>query len=178
MREKKIYYQEYQRQRAWWVWLIMVSLNLLFIYACVSQIIFDRPFGNNPMSDKGLIIVTILTLGFSVWYLLDGLHTYIDKTGIYIRYAPFHLKSKFYDWNNIDKCYIRKFNPFTETGGVGIKIRTISFRKTFPKFSYSYTVAGNIGLEVVLSSGKRVLIGTQNPTELERVLEKLGKKNG
>ncbi len=176
MREKQIYYQEYQPQRLWWIWLIFVLMNLLFIYACISQIIFDKQFGNNPMSNAGLLVTTIVILGFSIWYLLGGLHTYIDKTGIYIKYAPFHVKSKFYDWNNIDKCYLRKFNSFTEIGGVGIKIRTMSFTKTFPKFSYSYTVAGNMGLEIVLSSGKRLLIGTQNPTELENVLEKLGKK--
>ena len=122
------------------------------------------------MSNTGLIALTISFVGLPAWYLLGGLHTYI-------RYAPFHFKSKFYGWNEIERFYIRKFNPFTESGEVGIKLRGISFRKIFPNFSYSYTVAGNMALEIVLTSRRKVLIGTQNPTELEKVLEKLGKKN-
>ena len=39
----------------------------------------------------------------------------------------------------------------------------------------AYTVSGNIGLQVELKNGKKILIGTRTGQQIEEVLRNLGK---
>ncbi|NOR28731.1 MAG: hypothetical protein GQ540_09425, partial [Lutibacter sp.] len=60
--------------------------------------------------------------------------------------------------------YIRNYDAIFEYGGWGVKF---SFRK---KKGKSFTTKGDIGLQLELNSGRKILIGTQQKEELQRVL--------
>jgi len=55
----------------------------------------------------------LLTLSF---YLFK-LETIIKTDGIYVRFFPFHIAYRKYDWNTISQAFVRKYNPITEYGG-------------------------------------------------------------
>lgn len=167
MRKRNVYFFERQHFRQWWLWAIMVGLNLLFIGGFILQIIFNKPFGNNPMSDAGLIITTGIFLLLSIYLLSGSLKTFINSDGVYIRFSPFHVRYKFYDWRDIDSVQIRRYNPLREFGGWGIR-----FGKHGTK---AYNVSGKIGVEFFFKNGKSVLIGTNQPDYLKTVLKQLGK---
>ena len=112
--------------------------------------------------------------------------TYVNEDGIYIRLLPLFLKNRFFPWEIISRAYIRKYNPILEYGGKGIrrKFRFNIFRIKGFGFEYirnirntdvAYRFSGNMGLQLELTDGNRVLIGTRRPDELEEVLRKLGK---
>ena len=115
------------------------------------------------------------------------LTTYINEDGVYIRLFPFFMKNRFFSWDFISKAYIREYNPILEYGGRGIRHRRFRFnifRIKGSGFEYirnirnsdvAYRFFGNRGLQLELTDGNRVLIGTRRPDELEDVLRKLGK---
>ena len=91
------------------------------------------------------------------------LKTHIDERGIEYQFKGFHLKPKFISWEQLEKAYVRTYHPLSEYGGWGI-------RGSFGKDSMAYNVKGNKGLQLQFKDGKRLLIGTQTPEPLERVI--------
>lgn len=167
MKNSKIYFQEEQHQN-WLIWIILLLVNLIFTTGLIRQVGYNEQFGDKPMSDLALILTTIAVLLFSVVLsFFTKLQTFINAEGIYVRYFPFQFRYKFIDWSVIDKVYIRKYKPLVEFGGWGIRKRGL--RKT------AYIMKGKIGLQLELSNGKKLLIGTQHPESLESTLSKLGK---
>ena len=53
-----------------------------------------------------------------------------------------------------------------EYGGWGI--RTISLKKNI-----AYTISGDKGLQIELKDGKKILLGTQNPEEVEKIVSQI-----
>ena len=86
----------------------------------------------------------------------------INNEEIHYRWFPFHFKTQIIPWNVVATAEVRKYNPLREYGGWGIKGWTAQNR--------AYNVDGNIGLQLVLRNGKRVLIGTKQSEKLEALL--------
>jgi len=86
----------------------------------------------------------------------------INNEEIHYRWFPFHFKTQHILWKNVLSAEVRKYNALREYGGWGIKGWTAQNR--------AYNVDGNIGLQLVLRNGKRVLIGTKQSDKLEALL--------
>lgn len=167
--KRDVTFSERQRFNLVWIWAILLGVNVLTIYGFFKQVVGGEQFGNNPASDIALTLVALFTLLISMSILTIRLDTYIDLSGISYRFVPFHLKSRTIRWDEVDKAYIRKYNPIRDYGGWGI--RWGSYGK-----GNAYNIAGNMGLQIVLKNGKKVLFGTQLPNELDHVIEQLGVK--
>ena len=147
----------------------MFGINLLIFYGFIQQIVFDKPYGTQPTSDLGITLVLLLMTVTTMLLLSIRLDTEVDKDGIKYRYFPFHLTTKAISWDDVSKAYIRKYNPIMEYGGWGIRWGTYGKGN-------AYNVAGNMGLQLVLKNGKKLLLGTQKADDLDRVIEQLGVK--
>ncbi|MDL2290366.1 DUF6141 family protein [Paludibacteraceae bacterium OttesenSCG-928-F17] len=167
--KNNIEFREKQRMTQWWLWLLMIGINIPFIYGIYHQIFMGEPWGNNPMSDTGLIIAAAFIFLFTLVLLFSFLETVITKHGIYVRYFPFHIKFKYYDWNEISKVEIKNFNAIRNFGGYGVRYKK--------GMKASYILGGNKAILIELKSGKEFMIGTQKPEETEQVLKELGKIN-
>lgn len=137
-----------------------------------SQMVLNKPFGNNPMSNKGLILaIAIILLVYVVVFWLFNftcLFTRIDREGITIRFRPFHRKPILIRWKEIESYEIVKYNPIGDYGGWGLQ----SGRK-----GKAYNVSGNIGLQLILKNQKKILIGTQDKEKMQAFLSSLVKRN-
>jgi hypothetical protein len=158
----KVYLEEQKFNRP----LVIIGLSITFIVVGISnyndlESIYRSSLSTKIVSLSGLIIILLVGLLF----LKLKLKTRVDEKGIYYKYFPFHLSYKIITWESISKCYMRKYDGISEFGGWGIKF---SFRKNKGK---SFTTKGNIGLQIELKNGKKILIGTQKKEELERVLK-------
>lgn len=162
------FFIERQYFRQIWLWLLLIGLNLLFIYGLVSQVMFGQPFGDKPMGNTGLSIVALSFLLFTVLFLLMRLDTEIKSDGIYYRFYPFQLSYKKISWDRISKLFVRQYSPLTEYGGWGIRIG-------FFGSGWAFNVSGNKGLQLIYDNNKKFLIGTQRPEEIEKVLKELGR---
>ncbi|MCL2683109.1 MAG: DUF6141 family protein [Bacteroidales bacterium] len=161
-------FTETQRFGQWWIWLILAGINGLFIYAIIQQTILGHPFGDKPMSDTGLLLVFGVLLLITFLFICVRLQTYIDEDGVYVRFFPFRLTYKRYAWTEISKSYVKQYRPILKFGGWGFRYN-LSFREK------AYSVSGRDGLELELVTGKKVLIGTQKPEKLTKILISLGK---
>jgi hypothetical protein len=94
--ESEILFMERQKFNQWWLWLILVGVNVLSIFSVCKQLTAEQPFGDKP-SDIGLLILTGMTLLFTVLFMNCRLETTIRKDGVYVRFFPFHLKFKHYN---------------------------------------------------------------------------------
>lgn len=155
----KTTFVETQRFSQWWLWILIGGITALIGYGFVQQVLLGTPYGNKPMSDLGLTILTTLMIGFLIFFVLTRLHTRIDGEGIKMRYTPFINRS--YKWSEIQRVEVLKYRF------VGYGIRYGS------KHGIVYNVNGNRGLAIKLKSGKQFVIGTQRPKELQVFLSSL-----
>lgn len=165
--EDEILFSENQRFKQWWVWALMIGLNGMLIFGFVKQVILGQPFGSKPTSDAGLMMITGLMFVLTYFFFRLRLETRIKKDGIYYRFVPFHGPFRFNAWDNLQKCYVRKYSPILEYGGWGLRLGMYGKGTAF-------NVSGNMGLQLKLSNNKKILLGTRRPEELAAVLKKLG----
>lgn len=159
-------FHERQRFDAWWIWLILIGINVMTWYALWSQIYLKQPIGDNEMSDFGLILVASLLLAITLFMRLISLETSITNEGIDIRFFPLIFRKRHFSWNSIKHAHVRTYAPIREYGGWGLRYGWSGRGK-------AYNVSGNQGLQIEFMDGKKLLIGTKKPTELREVIQKM-----
>lgn len=163
---EEILYQEVQKVRNKWIWALFALLAIVFFCSFFEQIILKRPIGPNPAPDWALGIMGLIPFCILFLILSIKLTIKISNDGISFQFSPFHQHPRNIKWKEIDKLYIRSYNPISEYGGWGI--RNLSFRKNI-----AYNISGYIGLQIELKSGKKILLGTQNQEELEQFITEI-----
>ncbi len=166
----EVLFTESQKFKQWWLWLILLGINGLFLFGLFKQVIGGQQFGDKPMSNVGLIVTTVLTIVLTILFVNFRLDTTMTKDGIYVRFFPFHLKFKHYSWDSLTKSYVRQYSPLTEYGGWGLRLGL------FGKGT-AYNVSGDKGLQLEFTDKKKLLIGTNKPDELTETLKKVGQLN-
>lgn len=156
----KTEFKEEQKFTQWWLWLILIPVGILPIFGIYKQLILGDKFGDNPMSDLGLVILTIFIFSLIGLFFIMKLKTSIDKNGIQMSFFPFVRKKV--NWNEIKNIEVINYGF---VGGWGIRLWT--------KYGTVYNMKGNKGLAIELNNGKKFLIGTQKETELRKFMEKM-----
>ncbi|MCO5725750.1 hypothetical protein [Robiginitalea marina] len=154
-------FTEIQKFTQWWLWALFGALVLLPLYGLYRQVVLEEPFGNNPMSDWGLVLFLLGMLAVPGFFAFIELRTEIDERGIRMRLRPISQES--FPWDRIEKV-----EPITY-GFVGYGLR-FSF-----KHGTVYNIRGNKGLAIYLKDGGRFVVGTQDPDRLVTTLKALGK---
>jgi len=163
--EKDIIFAENQRFKQLWFWFVIAMVAGVSFYAFIYQIILGKQFGNSPMSDSKLIFTVLLSgLFLPLFFFLTELRTRVTEDGLYVKYFPFHQKWLFFSPVDIENFRKTKYRPLFEYGGWGIR---------FGANRKAYNVSGNMGIELTLSNGKHLLIGTQKPDDLESAMQKM-----
>ena len=161
-----INFKEVQRFKIWWAWLTVIAFNLLFMYAIVQQVFFEKSFGTKPAPDFVLIIIEISSLLFLFFLFSIKLKTSITHTGIYYRFYPFQFKEILIEWHELKDAYLREYNSLYEYGGWGLRTGT---EKTGRAINTS--ASGNVGLQLKFNDGKLLLIGTSKPDEIKLIID-------
>lgn len=92
--------------------------------------------------------------------------TQVRTDGIYVTFPPLQTRSTICRWDNIEKLFIRTYNPLAEYGGWGIR---------YSPNGRAYNTSGNIGLQILFKDGSKLLIGTQQPEALRKALHQVAK---
>ena len=160
---ENVYFYEKQRFNQWWLWLLLAFIG----YFVFEPVYFSIMENASLSSDQwvGFIILGLVVLLF----LLVKLETKIKNDGIYVRFFPFIPKFKFFPWESISIAVVRKYSPLMEYGGWGVR---------WGGNGTAYNVKGNKGLQLKFKSGNALLVGTQKPDELQKVLEELNPSGG
>ena len=154
-------FKEEQRFRQTWL-LVLLGFSLIVPIAIIVNEYSDS---QTKMTTNEFILTLVGILVSVLIIFLFKLTTRIDEKGIYYQFFPIHFSLKLISWNEISKAYIRTYNPIGEYGGWGLKG---GWSKSRGK---AINVSGDIGLQLELKNGKKLLIGTQKKEEITRVLE-------
>ena len=161
-----ICFVEQQRFLKPWRWLFSVML----IFIGVASIIRHDHIDGKLISSAAVIIISVIVIFVFILLYTMKLKTKIDAQGIYYKYIPLHWQEIRIDWSKLENAYVRKYNPILEYGGWGIRLGIFGKGR-------AYNVYGNMGMQLVFKDGKKLLLGTQKPDELQNILNEL-KNNG
>lgn len=165
---ESIIFREEQRFTQRWLWVILIVTMLVLVgvfgWGMVEQLVLGKPWGDRPVSDTTLAIISSAILLFSVGmiYLFYTLRliTEVRNDGITIRFHPVYRKT--IPYNEILSVQARAYRPLYEYGGWGIK---------YGRSGWAYNIIGDRGVQLELGKGKRILIGSQRADELEEVIK-------
>ncbi|MEE4257751.1 MAG: DUF6141 family protein [Bacteroidales bacterium] len=160
----RAYFNETQKFRQWWIWLIILLTVVSWGYALISSLQAEKP--DKATDDLVLMLTSIIPVMLILLILVLRLVTRIRKEGIYIQFKPLQVREKFIPKEQIKSFEVRKYKPLAEYGGWGI-------RAGLRKYGKAYNVSGNMGLQLYLENGKKLLIGTQKPQEIQKAMEAL-----
>lgn len=154
--EDRVVFREVQRMRQWWVWGMICVVAAFAWYGFVKQIVLGEPFGTQPVSDVVMGIIWIVTgMGLPVFAWGFRLVTTVDDRGIHVQLPLFGQHS--ISHGDLKRFEIRRYRPIAEYWGWGVRW---SWRH-----GLAYTMMGDRGVQCELTSGKRILIGTQQPDD-------------
>lgn len=108
-----------------------------------------------------------LPILFLVLFLTLKLETKVRSDGLYVRFFSVHIRYKKFGAADLEQYYARTYKPMLEYGGWGIR---------FGKNGRAYNANGNKGVQLVLTSGKKLLIGSRKPDELVAAIDRILKQ--
>ncbi len=161
-------FNEVQRLHRWWVWLAVLALNGLILYAIVQQVILGNPFGNKPAPDMVLLLIEAFLLLLLLFVFSIRLKTSFNEKGIFYRYYPFQFKTTCIAWQELSDAYIREYNSFYEFGGWGIRLGTQKAGRAI-----NTSASSRRGLQLQFKDGKLLQIGTSDPDSIQEILDQL-----
>jgi hypothetical protein len=161
-------FREVQRFRQKWLQFAVVAVSLCLIipfgYGMIWQFVLGHPWGSRPMSDTGLAIVgplvILMGIGLPLLFHKMKLITEVREDGVYINFVL--LSRQTLRFEEIVSCAVRTYRPLREYGGWGVR---------YGRTGKAYNVSGNRGVQLKLSSGKGLLIGSQRAEELAQAIQ-------
>lgn len=157
MENKTKIFKEKQSFLSIWL-LVLLSILLLLPFKDVYQHYMHT---DEWRLSKGVWIM----IPVFFYFVINRLHTTIDNDGIEITFLPFAWRKRWY-WSSIAEVCVRKYS-LLEFGGWGYRVG---------KSGVAYTCKGRYGIQIKLKSGRKILIGTQCPEEIQEILTQI-KKN-
>jgi len=164
---ENIIYREEQRFNLWLRWLVYVSMGLSVVISVFALQKGYAPEGSQKTGEivlAGIVGISV-PVAITAMFLLLKLETEVRPDGLYVRYLPFHIHFKRFGREDLSEYYARQYKPIREYGGWGIRY---SLRN-----GKAYNVSGNRGVQLVLSNGKRLLIGSQKADELAAAIRRI-----
>jgi hypothetical protein len=161
--DRELLFREVQRPRMWWGWLAIAPLPLATGWAFVQQVLLDRPWGSNPAPDW-LVVVLFLVFGLGMpAFLLLWLRLVTEVTAreVRVRLVPVNVGWVTFWAGEIERAEARRYRPIREYLGWGIR---------WGPSGRAYNLNGDRGVQLVLASGRRVLIGSERADELEAAI--------
>ena len=158
---------ETQQFRQPWLWagLLPISIFLLghFAIGVVEPMLSGDPLVKDPSTFAlfARSMSFLIGLGAPLLFYKMKLITEVKEDGIDIYFSPF--KSEIILFKDIVSVEARTYTPFTEYGGWGIRQGPSG---------HAYNVSGNLGVQLELADGKKLLIGSQRAEELAQIIQK------
>ena len=136
--------------------LAMPPATLVFL-AC-RQIIWKHPWGNPPMSNGGILFLTILIVLVYLRLMTVRLVTELRSGDLSVGMKGLWRKRRV-PLVDIQSAAPVEYDPVSEYRGWGIR--------SGPR-GKAYIASGNQAVQLQLRDGSQILVGTQSPQELAR----------
>jgi hypothetical protein len=155
-------YREVQRITQLWIWLVVLVGDGLAWWAFIQQVAFHKPFGSNPAPDFGVVIILVLVgIGLPLFLFVFRLKVEVNSEAVRLRMFP--IWSRTIPLSTIRECRPRTYRPLLEYGGWGLRFALGR--------GWAYTVSGKRGVQLTLTRGRPVLIGSNQPEQLAAAID-------
>jgi len=164
---ENVIFHEEQKFGLWLRWLIYLSMGISVV---ITAFAMYKISATDTSHESREIILTLLAgigvpIAIMALFLLLKLETEVKPDGIYVRFFPFHIRFKRFGTEDLSEYYARRYKPIWEYGGWGIRYGLRNGK--------AYNVSGNRGVQLVFKSGKKLLIGSQKPEQLEAAIRSI-----
>ena len=162
----RILFKETQNFKKFWFWLVLLPSTLIPV--AIAGVQLYKSWQNQTKEFWLMLPMLVIFLSIMValsWLMLKmKLIVEIEEDGINYKFPPVITKWKKIPKVEIANYELREYKPISEFGGWGVK---------GGKYKKAYSVSGNIGLEIKLKSGGKVLFGTQKKQAVESAMKKI-----
>ena len=143
------YFHEEQQFRAWWIWVL-----LLFVDVPLLVVIAFARYTEGTLT--GVLVAAFATaLVFAAKLAVD-----VDRDEIRISFHFLWPKRRI-PIANIRSARAQHYSPLVDYGGWGVRL---SWK------GWAFNVSGSEGVLVETNDGRRVMIGSRRPKELEAAI--------
>jgi hypothetical protein len=154
-------FHEVQTLRQWHAWLFMALPPAALLFITIRQVVFHHPWGNKPLSNGGLIFLTVLLLAVYVRLISVRLVTDIRSGELAVGLRGLW-RRRHIPLSAVRSVAPVRFDPAAEYGGYGIR--------RGPR-GVAYIAQGNRGVQLELQDGSKLLIGSQRPDDLAQKIK-------
>jgi len=151
-------FHEEQAFRQWHAMVVLAMPPAGLILIAVRQMVWHHPFGTPPVSDGGLVFLTVLSLLVYVRLITVRLVTDLRPAEIAVGLRGLWRRRRI-PLDQVRAAKAVEYDSIRDFGGYGIR----SGRR-----GQAYIARGNRGVELELQGGGKVLIGSQDPARLAR----------
>ena len=151
---------EQQQFNQWWFRGVMLFILATIVFALIMAL--PEVDSTEPAFWVLIVSCAISLVMIVVIMVFMKLDTKIDEQGVHYAFRPFHRSLRHISWHDMAECYVRKYSPIGEFGGWGYRFSFGSGK--------ALNVKGNVGIQIVFTNGKRLLIGTQKSEDAMQVL--------
>lgn len=157
----EILFAEDQSFRQKWIWALMLGMLMLLltIFGLILRDGLEKEGARQALAGMGVGIIVTVAVAALLWTL--RLSVRLDNDCLRVRFFPM-LKREI-PLDQIEEWHARTYRPIVEYGGWGIR---------FSWKGMAYNVSGNRGVQLKLTNGKRVLIGSQHADDLAAAISR------
>ena len=159
MNDSRILYSEVQRFGRPLLWAVIVPISALGV-AGAAVAAWQAPRTGEAVA--ALAAGLLLALLLPVLLVVVRMTTEVRSDGVLIRYSPFTRRR--IGFGDIRALEARTYRPLQEYGGWGVRWWFGGKR--------AYSVSGNRGVELTLADGRKVMIGSTRPEDLEAAIRR------
>lgn len=154
-----VLFREVQRFTQSWLWIVIL-LSLGGALFAIYQAQNSRAIRNAPGAGPAITIMSILSVAVVGWISQAKLITEVRSDALSVRFFLLW-PERLIPWNEIASAEPVTYNPILDYGGWGVR---------FGRNGRAYNVKGSQGVQLVLTDGNRILVGSQQPDELARAI--------
>jgi hypothetical protein len=153
-----------------WLLIVLMAISLAIFAIGLWETITNPKTTNIFVPTLLSIIAMSIPIAATILFFILKMETEVRTDGLYVRFYPMHIRFRKFTGEDLAEHYCRTYKPIREYGGWGI-------RCSFTGKGKAYNVSGNKGVQLVLTNGKKLLIGSQRPDELVAAIDKMLKQN-
>ena len=126
----------------------------------MSPVAVLLPISRGQAPPAALGVPLALVLAVPAWFWLLRMTTEVHDDGVHVQFFPLWRK-RIIPFREIRNAAAQTYSPLRDYGGWGIR---------WGPRGTAYNVSGDRGVLLELAGGKRVMIGSQRPEELEMAI--------
>jgi hypothetical protein len=157
--EARPLFHEVQRLRQWHIRIVLALPPVALLFITIRQAVFHHPWGSHPISNGGLIFLTILLTAVYLRLITVRLVTDVSASELTVGLRGLWRRRR------VHLSAVRSAKPVEynalEYGGYGVR--------SGPG-GRAYIADGNRGVQLELNDGRKLLIGSQRSAELVRAI--------